>query len=309
MNTKILEGTITALSSIAHNGSERNGITTQLRREKFVQPDMTVEKVPVISGNAVRGILRDIGMLYMCKKLGYGVNEGTGEVKGLSLQALYFLFSGGSLTKGSKVLSVDYFRKVKKTIPLIGLFGGAAGNQIMPGKMKIGKLIPICQETRHLIPERFRPERCESIWEYCQTEFYTRRDDNKNDAVRKMLAPVEQKEVIETKKESTPQQMMYEVETLCAGTQFYWKVVLEDVTDIEMDAFLTTLAVFSKSPYLGGRSGTGNGEVALKVENWLEIDSRMRGTGKKVDLRMGQKYENHLNNNKDEIVQFLKEFE
>ena len=43
---------------------------------------------------------------------------------------------------------------MRDLIPLKGLFGGAAGNAIMPGKMKIGKLIPICKETSHLVPEK-----------------------------------------------------------------------------------------------------------------------------------------------------------
>ena len=54
MKTYILEGIVTALSSISHNGGEKNGIVTQLRREKFVQPNGKVIEVPVISGNSIR---------------------------------------------------------------------------------------------------------------------------------------------------------------------------------------------------------------------------------------------------------------
>ena len=36
MKTFVLEGTCTALSSISHNGGEKNGTIVQLRREKFV---------------------------------------------------------------------------------------------------------------------------------------------------------------------------------------------------------------------------------------------------------------------------------
>jgi len=193
MKTYIMEGVVTALTSICHNGGERNGITTQLRREKFVQPTGKVETVPVVSGNSIRGILRDKGMLYMLQKLGYGITDDN-KVVGLPLTAFYFLFSGGSLVStGDGKLDIEYFRKMKAAIPLVGLFGGAAGNSILPGKLKIGKLIPICSETKHLIPERFLPEVTESIWEYCQTEMYTRRDDEKNDIVRGMLESVQKK--------------------------------------------------------------------------------------------------------------------
>lgn len=307
MRTYILEGVVTALSSISHNGGERNGTVTQLRREKFVQPNGNVAKVPVISGNAIRGILRDRGMFNMLMQLGYGVNQVTGEVKGLSLQAFYFLFSGGSLVStGAEGLDIKHFRSMREAIPLIALFGGAAGNVIMPGKLKIGKLLPLCKETAHLVPERFLPKTMETIWEYCQTEMYTRRDDEKNDRVRMLIdrpllgdgteAPLDKK---------APQQMKYEVETLAAGTNFYWKIILEDVTDIEFEAFLATIIEFSKSPVVGGKGGVGHGEISIKLDKWIEVDSRVNLNGTELDVKLGTKYQQHLDEKGDDIRQFL----
>lgn len=310
MRSYIMEGVVTALSSITHNGGERNGTVTQLRREKFVQPNGKVERVPVISGNSIRGILRDKGMFSMLKMLGYGINEENGKVNGLSLQAFYFLFSGGSLVStGDSGLDIKYFREMRDLIPLIGLFGGAAGNAIMPGKMKIGKLIPICKETSHLVPEKFQPETVESIWEYCQTEMFTRRDDEKNDKVRLMIAGKQLSEngeaLPEEKKSGTPQQMMYNVETIAAGTQFFWRIVLEDVTDVEFEAFLSTLIEFSKAPNIGGKSGTGHGEIAIKLDRWIEIDSRVNLQGNELDVKLGTKYKDHLEKNGEGIRTFL----
>jgi hypothetical protein len=64
MKTYVFEGVVTALTSISHIG-DSHGVNAKLRREKFVQPDGTVEEIPVISGNSLRGILRDRGMLHM----------------------------------------------------------------------------------------------------------------------------------------------------------------------------------------------------------------------------------------------------
>jgi CRISPR type IV-associated protein Csf2 len=309
MKTYILEGVVTAISSISHNGGERNGTITQLRREKFVQPNGKVSRVPVISGNAIRGILRDRGMLSMLRQLGYGVNEETGEVKGLPLNAFYFLFSGGSLTStGSGEIDIKYFRDMRDTIPLISLFGGAVGNMIMPGKMKIGKLIPMCTETAHLIPERFLPETVQTIWEYCQTEMYTRRDDEKNDRVRALISrPVlnETNDNTPAEKKGTPQQMKYDIETLAAGTQFFWKIVLEDVTDVEFEAFLSAILDFSKSPNIGGKGAVGHGEISIKLDRWVEIDSRVNLQGTELDVTLGTKYKDHLEKNGDSIRVFL----
>lgn len=300
MRTYVFEGVVTAITSIAHNGGEQNSITSQLRREKFVQPNGKVVKVPVISGNAVRGIIRDAGMLSMCRSLGYGIDEETGQVHGLPLPAFYFLFSGGSLTStGSDGVDVDHFRNMKNTIPLIGVFGGAIGNAIIPGKLKVGKLIPICSETEHLLPERFIKDSQESVWEYCQTEMYTRRDDAKNDRLLPMLSKGE------SKKPSSPQQMMYRMETLAAGTRFYWKVTLEDVTDLEFEAFTSCLLEFSKRPSIGGRSAVGHGEVSIQLGKWIEIDSRVNKKAREVDMPLMQKYNDYLSREGESIRTML----
>lgn len=311
MKTISFEGVVTAVTSIIHNGGEQNGIAAMLRREKFVQPDGQVEKVPVISGNAIRGILRDTGMYDMLQKVGYGIQE-DGSVIGLPLSAFYFLFSGGALSStGEQGINVDKFRKMKELVPLIGLFGGAIGNAIMPGKLKIGKLIPICKETLHLLPEKYRNEHAESIWEYCQTEMYTRKDDEKNDRVRNMIDENVKALLsggaakVDLTKAATAQQMMYRVESIAAGTQFYWKITLEDATEIEFEAFINTLLVFSKAPYLGGRSAVGHGEISVKMDKWIEIDSRSNLEGKEVGTPLLQKYFEHLQESKDSIRELL----
>lgn len=316
MRTIIWEGTVTALTSISHIGETR-GINSLLRREKIVQADHTVEEIPIISGNSVRGLLRDRGMLHLCRALGYGVNEDSGEVHGLSLPAFYFLFSGGSLTKDvGRGYDVDAARRMRELIPLVGIFGGALGNQIMPGKVKIGKLIPICEETKHLIPARFANGHG-SIWTMLQSEPYTRKDDEKNEGLRYLIEPA-QRTLLEAKnaeqrakKKSDPdaidnemgqhQQMRYYVETFAAGTEFYWDITLDDVTDIEFDAFTVCLSEFSRKPYLGGKSAVGHGKVAVKFDSWIEIDPRLSPGGAAIDVPVGVKYLEHLNNRSEEI--------
>lgn len=315
MKTLDFSGTLTALSSIAHSGGQSIGITQKLRREKFVQPDGTVEDIPIISGNGLRGMLRDRGMLHMCRALGYGVQEESGEVHGLSLPAFYFLFSGGTLTSDSgKGLDIQYARRLRELVPLIGLFGGALGNQIMPGKLRVGKAIPLCTETAHLVPARFKETATSSVWDYLQEEMYTRKDDERNESLRGVLAPAERR-LIDTRVPAAKgtaqtdtgqhQQMMYYVETFAAGTPFYWRLTLDDVTEIELEAFLTTLVEFSRLPYIGGKSAAGLGEIALKLDKWLEIDSRVAPSGKEVSFTLGTKYAEHLKQQHDDIRAIL----
>ncbi len=320
MRTVEFQGIMTALSSIHHGGGQSFGINSKLRREKFVQPDGSVEDVPVISGNSIRGYLRDLGMWHMCRALGYGDAGEDGKPLGLSLPAYYFLFSGGSLTKvAGRGLDIDRARELRELIPLVGVFGGAMGNQIMPGKVKVDKAIPICAETQHLLPERFVEFEPQSIWEYLQEEMYTRKDDEKDEKkrtlidseVRKLLeaeAASKRNQLIQPAiQESTgeKQQMMYYVETLAAGVRFFWSVVLDDVTDVEFDAFATCLVEFSKAPYIGGKSATGLGKVGVKFDNWHTIDSRITANGSAVDTPLGAKYQAHLQKRAMDIRKLL----
>lgn len=317
-----LRARVTALSSIYHSGGQSIGINSKLRREKYVQTDGSVEEVPVISGNGIRGLLRDRGMYHMCRALGYGVDEQTGEVNGLSLPAFYFLFTGGSLSKdGGKGFNVDRARELRDTIPLVGVFGGAAGSQILPGKINIDKMIPICKETLHILPKEYHLAGAESIWEYTQEEMYTRKDDEKNENMRGLIEPgvralLEDEAAIRRMKSDEPmegstgakQQMMYFVETLAAGTSFAWSVILKDVTDTELEAFVVTLNELSKTPYLGGKSNVGLGKVAIEFKDLFVLDSRMAGNTTALGIPAGDNYSRHLRDHGDDIRALLKDF-
>ena len=309
MKTYLLSGTMTALTSVSHIG-ETQGITSMLRREKIVQPDGSSEEVPIISGNSIRGILRDKGMMYMLRRLGYGVNEETNEVDGLSLAAFYFLFSGGALTKSGRGIDVDEGRRWRETIPLVAVFGGAMGNQTMPGKLKVGKLIPVCAETRHLLPERYQKQATASVWEMCQREAYTRRDDEKNENMRYLIAPqdrllLQSEWSGEKKAPDHKQQMRFFVETLCAGTMFFWEVAMDDATDLEFEAFLSCIVQWGRAPYIGGKSSVGHGKMQLHLDDWLTIDPRLAPNGKELDAVLGNKYAEHLETKRDEIRELL----
>lgn len=324
LRTEWYAGVVTALTSISHIGPDAGGQTTTsyLRREKFVQPDGTVQLIPIVSGNGMRGLLRDRGMWHMCRKLGYGVDESTGEILGLSLEAFHFLFSGGTLTSAvGRGLDIDAARKIRDLIPLVGLFGGAMGNQVMQGKLKVGKMIPICQETKHVLPAWCMEDDPPSVYEYVQQEAFTRKDDEKNEHLRELIAPnvralLEASSAAKRAKRGTTeekpdsevgqhQQMRYFVETLAAGTKLFWEIAVEDVSVIEYDAFWTTLMIFAQAPFIGGKSGTGHGKVSIQFRDWMRIDPNKLPVEKLPGPAMGTAYQEHLNKRGDEIRELL----
>ena len=312
MKTYLFQGTITLLSSLSHIG-ETHGINSLFHREKFVTADGNIKDIPTVTGNGLRGLLRDRGMMHLIKMLGYG------DGKGLGLESFYFLFSGGSLSSkgGSGKIDVDTARRWRELIPLVSLFGGAMGNQIMPGKMSVGKGIPICSELSHVVPEQFLNGHTTSVRTMMQFEPYTRRDDAKNDNMRylidnKVLNLLDDKQrgtnrfdaIEET---GQKQQMRYFVETMAAGSKLFWEITLQDVTDVEFDAFAVTLAQFGKYPFIGGKSNVGHGKVRIEFENWIELNTNMERHGKEVGLPLGQHYLQHIEKNADEIRRLIGE--
>ena len=263
MKTYIIEAKVTALSSISHNGGEQNGVVTHFRREKIVQPKGKVVDVPVISGNSSRGKMRDISALDILTK------EDNVKIQ-VDLDSHNLLFSGGSLESvGNKQLDLKKVRQMRVDMPALSVFGCSIGNIILPGKVQVGKMIPVCQETLHLIPGKFTENvEIKSIWDLCQLEMYTRTDDTKNEHYRQYLT--------EKAKEGDKikSQMQYYNETISAGTIFYWKICLTNTDDMETGAFLNILNKFANTPYvLGGNGRIGLGDIKIDIISTRTIDS------------------------------------
>jgi len=85
----------------------------------------------------------------------------------------------------------------------------------------------------------------------------------------------------------------------------YWQICLDDVTDLEFEAFVTTMVEFGRMPYIGGKSGTGMGQISLQIDKWLTIDSRSILTGNEIDMPIGTRYADHLRTHADEIRSLL----
>jgi hypothetical protein len=264
MKTYIIEAKVTAKSSISHNGGDQNGTVTQLRREKFVQSKGKVVEVPVISGNSSRGKMRDLVAVDVLTK----ADETKIQV---DLDSHNLLFSGGSLESlgTDKQLDLEKVRKMRADMPGLSVFGCSIGNIILPGKVQVGKMIPICKETAHLIPAKFLEGiELKSSWDLCQLEMYNRTDDTKNEHYREFLT--------EQAKASEPikAQMQYHIETIVAGTVFYWKLCLTDTNDLETGAFLNILQKFANTPYvLGGNGRVGLGDIGIEILSTSTIDS------------------------------------
>lgn len=307
------EGIARALSAISHLGDSTGGTISVFRREKMLVGG-TVMELPVLSGNAFRGLLRDRGMLFMLREMGSPT---------LSPPAFHFLTSGGALTKDAgRGLDIGQARELRRLIPLVGVFGGACGRQILEGKLQVGKWYPVCRETLEYLPQRYRemPEARNSIYDMTDLHSFTRTDDAKSERWQQFL-PAPQRALLEAPKTRTAkdgteiaekpgvaQQMRYSQEVLIAGTRFYTWITLQDVTPLEKAAFASALYEWSRNPFVGGQSRHGLGLVDLNLEGWVEVTPSARfHDGEKVDVSPSDEYVEHLHEQKDAILTALSE--
>lgn len=304
------EGIATALSAISHLGDGGGGTTAIFRRERMLVGGCAQE-IPILSGNAWRGQLRDCGMRFMLRELG----EPT-----LSPAAFDFLTSGGALTKDAgRGVDIGYARRLRELIPLVGILGGACGRQILPGKLQVGKWYPICKETARFLPKAYQEQAHISIFEMTDLHSFSRMDDKKNDHWQKYL-PEPERTLLEApktrktnageeiaEKPGVAQQMRYSQEVLVAGTQFYCWLALNDVTPLEYDAFASALMEWSKAPFVGGQSRHGCGLVELHFDNWMSVSPLARFEETGVGLPAGAAYLEHLRTQRAEILSILKE--
>ena len=87
--------------------------------------------------------------------------------------------------------------------------------------------------------------------------------------------------------------MKYEMQALSAGTNLVSSIVIENSNDIEESCLESIIEKFKEMPFIGGKSATGHGEVEVFYE------------GKKGS----ELYYNHLEQNKDEIREWLRNLE
>lgn len=261
MRTVTWNGTLTALSSIAHGGETR-GTITLLRRELVRAPDGRLMHVPVISGNTVRGRLRRLGEELLRDAIGY---EGL-----LTPAAAHTLRGGGALAKTSgEPLSGNRLRRLRELVPQIGVFGGAGGGTIINGALDVGKVVPHVSELSHITGVV-----CDqSSFTSTQLEAYTRQSDADSHDFADVLMPAEPDATLVFEADGRPDpsvrggnQMLFHVETFPAGTVFSTWLRLRRPSALEMAFFVDVVRSFVDDGRLGGRVAAGHGLVKVDLE-------------------------------------------
>lgn len=256
-----------------------------------------VEEVFALTGNSIRGTLRDCAARHLLNMLNVKVGK----------KEFNILFSGGNIS-GSMSTDIDQAKKYRTLLPMISLFGAGVGNQILAGKMTQGFAIPVCCETNEIIPEitGIKNELRKVSWKSLTgTISFTRFDDSKNVNYQSFL----QGNNDDIDKDSANTQMRYEVEYLVPGAQLYHIINFCIDTDMELGAFIAALEQFSQSPVLGGMGGKGFGlcKVDIFYDRALFVHI-INGDIKLCDMAKNalNQYNQFISDSKNEIITFLK---
>jgi len=262
-----LFGEFTTLSPLSHIGESISTIT-YLVEEPVLQLGGNIETVFSYNGNAWRGQLRDLAASYMLSKLGLTVN----------LDAFHLLFSGGKIG-GEQSIDLTYARTMRRVVPMVALFGGGVGNQIMPGKMRVGSSYPVCIEAMPVLRDEYHT-RCMAVSyrQLTMEKSYTRMDDSKHPDLTNHVpdADIPLLEGKKTKKKGdVSTQMRMTSELLIPGVTLVHEIDLLDVSEVELGVLVSALDSFSASPYIGGQCNRGHGKVAYqsKIVNMDTGDS------------------------------------
>lgn len=245
-----IRGLVEAVSPIVHFGDEKTGSTPILRALQHWSPERNAfVRLPYISGNAVRGVLRRLLMADFVSRIGYTIT---------SPKLHHALFTGGlleSTTDAEGVIDLAFRARVRDLFPPLALLGTVIGNQMIPSSLRaVSHLVPLCAEYRPYLPEQLQADpRCaHPVRAFTDFAFETRRDDLR----------------AEREQDEQAMQMLIQFEAFVPGTAFASSFCLSYATELEVSCFGHALQLWAEKPFLGGKAGSGFGQVRFQYEPW-----------------------------------------
>lgn len=256
--------TIGLKSPLAHGafGGTDLGNYTKFRRMRLVNlPGMP--EVPVISGNAIRGVLRRAVMtdLYAKANMNYTTfceamgGEST-KTKAPWDKLWAALYNGGTIDTPDNHINPGELRKIRSTLPPLSLFGSALYSIMLNGMCNIGFALPYCIET---VSAKMLPE--------TPSKFLTHANDLLIEVGLTRHIGRENADPEITKVKPMP----YEVEALAPGTVLESQISFAPMaTPLERSCLSYGINLLS---HLGGKESVGFGKIDVLVEGADEDDT------------------------------------
>jgi len=241
----------TLTSPMHHGADEKHGNVNLFRRHRVHDPlTGRVAYVPFVSGNAVRGLWRDIAMDRWLSLLGISSRD-------LPPQRAHALFAGGSVDRGADSAKIDNTVRdvARDTCPPWDLFAGCIDKQIMGSRIRVCDAVLACRENAWLVQPIIAPDTpveelaglLPDAAEMTQLRLLTRqahRDIPESDGV----------------------QMIANTEVLISGYQMVHTIQvigIDNINPVTASCFSDLLEHFQAVGYVGAGAARGLGGVAL----------------------------------------------
>lgn len=240
-------------------------------------------QVPFISGNSIRGVLRNLVMEDWCNLSSVGTFE-----RRLPNDVFHQLFTGGNITDSTEFELLEKRRNYVHFCPMVGLFGSAIGNMTIQGDLIVGQPILRCLENG--LGEV-------SFWDMMNINFNTRKDDEKSEVgVYFLPAETEQKH-----------QMIFYNEQVSPGACFEHTFILKSEDPLLKSAFFQMLYLFKNNPYICGNLARGCGKIDLQLNksDFFSSPAFEKENISDILFEYGELYRNHVVENSDSAWQFF----
>jgi CRISPR type IV-associated protein Csf2 len=321
VETKRFEFILEAAQPIAHH-AETFGNHAVIQRRRVRQVDGTFADVPVISADTMRHGMRESSAYAFLDAAGL-LNEGN-----LTEAALRLLFAGGMVTgRGDgSTLNLDQYRQMCELCPPLALFGGCASNRVIPGRIFVEDAVLCCTETARFVPAWATETagKLSSQRTHVEETQRVRMDPTLDPGKRKLLTSGEQ--VVANKRlesseaahesddaiarEDAKSSMFPRTfERVVQGSLFSWAITAHTYSDLDIDTLMVALGVFLSRPVVGGKRGTGHGELRVVAARDITIQ-RPAEQATVVDVhalggRVGSLFRAHVTERKERIKSFL----
>lgn len=264
-----------------------NGNEALINREAVIYKD-EIRHLPVISGNAIRHkLIREPGAMFVI-----GACNLAGK---MNIDQLNYLFNGGSLVESSVSCNIRKIADMQTILPLYRMLGGCLKNQVVAGSLNVHRGMLICRENSERISSII-PEDCAIDGAIFPSEHfidqyqYTRGDAKKLKDID-YFAAVDELSTGEEKEKSNL--MIFNGQTIVAGSMFYLGFVLNNVSDLELGALFHSLSRWNG--FIGGQGSRGHGrcKISLIASDGLDVAPLIAA------------YKEHIMSKKEEIKAWL----
>jgi len=232
--------------------------------------------IPAVSGNSIRGILRDCAGKEICEAIDEPLDKNSFQL----------LFSGGKLTQngggdGPLIIDANVVKQYRE-LAFLDLFGAALNKIMIRSRLSVGWLIPMTKETLPDVPEakELMNERLRAV-ESSSDDIpslddierpgmisQARRDDTKNDMLMEFLAADAEVVITEGQngenKKADGRAMPYHFEAIPANANMRGSLHVTNASRAAVGCLFAALRRFAMDgACLGGKQAAGFGSVVM----------------------------------------------